>query len=299
MSATETMKDEEDNISAALSAANVKEDEETKSSTTAKHTIKEGLQGRRAVKASSDAPRMDTATTKIGGECYVSRTSNPPWIEQRKQVYEAIAKRRAQESSAYSRVPIYVTLPNGDVLRENNKTGQPYEAWSTSPYDVAATISQGLADAAVVARVTYADFVSDYSLTQDGMDTVDTLLTATEDDEEWKEEVGEEKTGAAPATTVGTYLWDMTRPLVGNVAKLEFLKFDEDSDAKAVFWHSSAHMLGEALEHLYGCRLTIGPPLAGGFYYDSYMATDSFTDVDCKYTYLYLSGFLLLLLFIS
>jgi threonyl-tRNA synthetase len=72
-----------------------------------------------------------------------------------------------------------------------------------------------------------------------------------------------------------TMLWDMTRPLVGSVSKMEFLKFDNDVDARTAFWHSSAHVLGEALERLYGSRLTIGPPLAGGFYYDSYMGESS------------------------
>ena len=74
----------------------------------------------------------------------------------------------------------------------------------------------------------------------------------------------------------------MLRPLVGPVSKLELLKFDDDKDAKTVFWHSSAHVLGEALEHAYGCKLTIGPPLAGGFYYDSYMGKDAFREEDCK-----------------
>ena len=58
---------------------------------------------------------------------------------------------------------------------------------------------------------------------------------------------------------------------------------NDDQDAKTVFWHSSAHMMGEALENLYGCKLTIGPPLAGGFYYDSYMGKDAFREEDCKY----------------
>lgn len=35
-----------------------------------------------------------------------------------------------------------------------------------------------------------------------------------------------------------------------------------------VFWHSSAHMLGEAMEKLYGGHLCYGPPVDGGFYYD-------------------------------
>lgn len=267
-------------ISAAMAAATVDTSEVEEESKVRKVT-KEGTQGRRAVKASAEAPRMESK--KIGGDSYVARTSNPPWLEQRKQVYDMISERRLKESLEFQRVPIYVTLPNGDILRENSKTGLPYEAWRTSPFDVAATISQGLADAAVVARVTYADFVPDYSLSQDGMDTVDTMLTDVDASEEWEEDEDEAKT-AAPviSTTVGTFLWDMTRPLVGNVAKMEFLKFEEDPDARTVFWHSSAHMLGEALEHLFGCRLTIGPPLAGGFYYDSYMGMESFSDADYK-----------------
>ena len=88
-----------------------------------------------------------------------------------------------------------------------------------------------------------------------------------------------------------TMLWDMTRPLVGSVSKMEFLKFEDDTDARTVFWHSSAHVLGEALERLYGSRLTIGPPLAGGFYYDSYMGESSsdgaFKEDDCKSFLLY------------
>jgi threonyl-tRNA synthetase len=37
------------------------------------------------------------------------------------------------------------------------------------------------------------------------------------------------------------------------------------------FWHSSAHILGESLEQLYGVDLTIGPTIEEGFYYDCYM----------------------------
>lgn len=38
-----------------------------------------------------------------------------------------------------------------------------------------------------------------------------------------------------------------------------------------MFWHSSAHVLGECLECGYGCHLTVGPPVKNGFFYDSYM----------------------------
>lgn len=45
---------------------------------------------------------------------------------------------------------------------------------------------------------------------------------------------------------VNNELWDLDRPLEGD-CKLQLLKFD-DPDAQAVFWHSSAHILGEAME---------------------------------------------------
>lgn len=41
--------------------------------------------------------------------------------------------------------------------------------------------------------------------------------------------------------------------------------------ALQAFWHSSAHVLGEALEQMYGVDLTIGPTIDEGFYYDCYM----------------------------
>lgn len=37
---------------------------------------------------------------------------------------------------------------------------------------------------------------------------------------------------------------------------------------KEVFWHSSAHVLGEACERHYGCHLEHGPPTTDGFFYD-------------------------------
>jgi threonyl-tRNA synthetase len=236
---------------------------------------KDGLQGRRA--KVSAGPRMDDTTTKlIGGESYEKRTANPQWLEAREEAYAKISARREEELGKKTPVAIKVVMPDGNVL-DKSKDGETFMAWKTSPYNVACVISQGLADASVVARVTYENYVSDYDLGEDGMEGEDLLAEAMEQD-------GDENAAAKAV------LWDMTRPLVGNVSKLELLKFDSDSDAKTVFWHSSAHMLGEALEHLYGCRLTIGPPLKGGFYYDSYMGTnDAFKEEDCKF---YISGFL-------
>ncbi|KAH8592237.1 putative threonyl-tRNA synthetase, cytoplasmic [Bisporella sp. PMI_857] len=64
----------------------------------------------------------------------------------------------------------------------------------------------------------------------------------------------------------GEELWDIERPLEAD-CKLELLSFD-DPDGKKVFWHSSAHILGEASERRFGCSLCIGPPIENGFYYE-------------------------------
>lgn len=47
-----------------------------------------------------------------------------------------------------------------------------------------------------------------------------------------------------------------------------------------MFWHSSAHILGEALERLYGGCLCYGPPIEGGFYYDMHVDQGGVSAVD-------------------
>lgn len=225
-----------------------------------------GAQGRRA-KAGS-GPKIEGA--KIGGDSYTGRVKDPSWLKDRVSVYDTVKARRAAELTTKRPVDITVTMPDGKTI-EQDKSGSAFQAWKTTPYDVACVISQGLADAAAVARVTYASFVEDYSLYEDGMEGEDMLSEAMSDG------------GIEQDKAEKTLLWDMMRPFVGQVVKLEFLKFDSDTDAKTVFWHSSAHMMGEALEHLYGSKLTIGPPLAGGFYYDSFMGTETLKEDDCKY----------------
>ncbi|KJA25358.1 hypothetical protein HYPSUDRAFT_64939 [Hypholoma sublateritium FD-334 SS-4] len=61
-------------------------------------------------------------------------------------------------------------------------------------------------------------------------------------------------------------LWDLDRPLE-KACKLELLDF-EHPEGKRVFWHSSAHVLGEAAERHYGCHLCLGPPTDDGFFYE-------------------------------
>jgi threonyl-tRNA synthetase len=69
------------------------------------------------------------------------------------------------------------------------------------------------------------------------------------------------------AIEVNGTVWDLTRSIHEN-ASIRLLKWD-DNEGKQTFWHSSAHLMAEALEALYpGIQLGIGPPIENGFYYD-------------------------------
>jgi threonyl-tRNA synthetase len=69
------------------------------------------------------------------------------------------------------------------------------------------------------------------------------------------------------AVSVNGELWDATRP-INSDSSLVLHKFDSD-EGKHAFWHSSAHLMAEALESLYpGMKFGIGPAIENGFYYD-------------------------------
>jgi threonyl-tRNA synthetase len=69
------------------------------------------------------------------------------------------------------------------------------------------------------------------------------------------------------AVSVDGEVWDATRPIRSDVT-LVLHKFDS-TEGKHAFWHSSAHLMAEALEALYpGIKFGIGPAIDSGFYYD-------------------------------
>ena len=69
------------------------------------------------------------------------------------------------------------------------------------------------------------------------------------------------------AAEVNGEVWDATRP-IENDATVKFLTWD-DEKAKPVFWHSSAHLMAEAVEDMFpGVKFWVGPPIEKGFYYD-------------------------------
>lgn len=138
----------------------------------------------------------------------------PAYIQERLDLWDRLKKEYDESvvARAAEKTPIKITLPDGKVVDG--------EAWSTTPYEVARGISQGLADNTVVAKV-------------------------------------------------NDQVWDLDRPFEED-SSLKLLKFD-DPDGQYVFWHSSAHILGEAMERHYGGCLCYGPPIEDGFYYDMHL----------------------------
>lgn len=81
------------------------------------------------------------------------------------------------------------------------------------------------------------------------------------------------------ATKVDGEVRDLTRPITTD-ASIQFLKWD-DKDGKSTFWHSSAHVMAEAVESLFpGVKFWVGPPVENGFYYDIDMGDRKLSEDD-------------------
>ncbi|CAN8255792.1 unnamed protein product [Cochlearia groenlandica] len=158
--------------------------------------------------ASSFSTVPSMAANHPKDEAYLSAV-----IPKRIKLFEQIQANQLEKLKSLPHDPIKITLPDGNV-KEGKK-------WETTPMDIAAEISKGLANSALI-------------------------------------------------SAVNDVLWDMNRPLEED-CKLELYKFDSDK-GRDTLWHSSAHILGQALEQEYGCQLCIGPctTRGEGFYYDGF-----------------------------
>mmetsp|Transcript_54361 Transcript_54361/g.116079 ORF Transcript_54361/g.116079 Transcript_54361/m.116079 type:complete len:897 (-) Transcript_54361:337-3027(-) len=183
-------------------------------------------------------PRIGEAG-KFEGDFKIQKKA--PYIEHRLKVWERLFSKHQEELKSKARKGIKVELPDGKIV-----DGKAFE---TTPLEIAQGISKGLADSVVVAKVLYKEPVE--SLKQ--------CIAADMDDSD------DEAQNDSPDQAV---LWDLSRPLEGS-CRLELLKFD-NPQGQDVFWHSSAHIMGQAMEREYGCHLTIGPALESGFYYDGF-----------------------------
>jgi threonyl-tRNA synthetase len=83
------------------------------------------------------------------------------------------------------------------------------------------------------------------------------------------------------AAEVNGQVWDATRPIDADVT-LKLLTWD-DTGGKNTFWHSSAHLMAEAIESLYpGVKFWVGPALDNGFYYDVDLGDRSISEDDLR-----------------
>jgi threonyl-tRNA synthetase len=83
------------------------------------------------------------------------------------------------------------------------------------------------------------------------------------------------------AAEVNGEVIDSMSPLNEN-SDLKLLTWN-DKDGKSTMWHSSAHLMAEALQHYYpGIKLAIGPPIKNGFYYDVDFMDYTFTEKDLE-----------------
>ena len=209
---------------------------------------------REQTRANKESGDRISGSGLIGGD--FTPNKNAAFQKDRLAIFERLWTKFQEQLTAKADKEISITLPNGDV-----KKGI---AFKTTPLDIALGISKGLADNVVIAKVNYSTRYEE-----------DEIVACDEDDE-----AANEKNAQQQQQNQRGELWDLNRPLIGDCA-LQLLKFD-DAEGKTVFWHSSAHVLGAAIEAAFGAHLTIGPPLQQGFYYDSYMGNFSVPDEELK-----------------
>ncbi|CAD8053215.1 unnamed protein product [Paramecium primaurelia] len=185
---------------------------------------------------------------KIGGPFKIGK---PVFQEKRLKLFQEIYQRQQAEMKMMQQTPIKITLKDGKQI-EGKK-------WVTTPLQIAQGISKKMAESMVAAKVVY-----------------ETIFEKSFVD------VDHEETSSQASSTLSLkpdyLIWDLTRPLEGDCS-LELLSFD-DKNGQEVFWHSSAHILGSALEEIYGCHLCIGPAIEGGFFYDCYLGDIKVTQND-------------------
>jgi threonyl-tRNA synthetase len=83
------------------------------------------------------------------------------------------------------------------------------------------------------------------------------------------------------AADINGSVWDATRPL-NEDATLKLLTW-EDTNGKSTFWHSSAHLMAEAIETMFpGVKFWVGPPVDNGFYYDVDLGDSTISEEDLR-----------------
>nr|XP_045002164.1 threonine--tRNA ligase 2, cytoplasmic isoform X2 [Jaculus jaculus] len=174
------------------------------------------IQEETEIRPPSQSQENDTEQKKLKTSEPATEGKQPSFIKERLKFFETLKTEHQLLSATYEKK----NTSNAITVRMADGKTVEGEGWKTTPYQLAAEISQELAENTVIAKVN-----------------------------------GE--------------LWDLDRPLEGD-STVELLTF-ENEEAQAVYWHSSAHVLGEAMELYYGGHLCYGPPVENGFYYDMFI----------------------------
>jgi threonyl-tRNA synthetase len=83
------------------------------------------------------------------------------------------------------------------------------------------------------------------------------------------------------AASVNGQVWDATRPIYED-SNLKLLTWN-DAEGKSTFWHSSAHLMAEAVESMFpGVKFWVGPPVENGFYYDMDLGDKKLSEEDLR-----------------
>ncbi len=83
------------------------------------------------------------------------------------------------------------------------------------------------------------------------------------------------------AANINGEVWDATRPICKD-SSIKLYVWD-DAEGKSTFWHSSAHLLAEAVENMYpGVKFWVGPPIEKGFYYDMDLGDRQISEEDLR-----------------
>ncbi|SBT71362.1 threonine--tRNA ligase, putative [Plasmodium malariae] len=187
---------------------------------------------------------------------------NPAYIKERLAKYNELKeKKRLDTELQIKNDENFKKNINIELLDGSIRVG---ECHITTPFHIASSISKKLAEDSIVSKITY-------------LEKVDLELCDIEDAEEDSNVSGGGNDNDSGNSAENRHcsggripmLWDMNVPIIGN-CKIEFLNIEHE-EAKKIFWHSSAHILGSSLEKIFGGYLTIGPALSEGFYYDIFL----------------------------
>ena len=196
-------------------------------------------QNKRATKGTEHTLELNK---KIGGE--FKKEENAPFIKERAELWDKLFQAQEEKNKSLPQEKIKITLQDGREIEGTSNVTTPYQV--AEKHTKKSELKEFL-----VAKVLYSKKISE------------TQIANVEDEQQ------EENCSEKPKEEFE--LWDLHRPLIGD-CKIEFCNF-ETKEGKSTFWHSSAHLLGSAIETLFGAKLCIGPALEEGFYYDSFMGS--------------------------